>query len=489
MKLVWQDILSLGGLIPSPILNDSPASNNGPSGDAPAPHQPPVEATGRGLLTLENAGPLQMGFWVPNRVYATIEFLAPLRKEVAKMQDSNQMTSLHPAVADFKNWVTSHSVYRMWVHLMIEQGNAYLATQADSCAADINEDGDALWIAHYGEFFNILSAIIQTSPQFNTTVNVGCPMAGFLAVGLRTRAGVALFHDTTFNSQLQKVLDAWNEYLKSPQSLYKLDINEPEKPGSWISKEAFDAGVWQDIQFDPTKDAYGFSSWNDFFIRQFVPGARPFDDGDATEVVNIGCETTPWACVPRVEKESNFWIKDKKYSLMDLFGGKDDVASLFVGGTVYQGYLLAVNYHRWHSPVDGQLVRSWVEPGTYFAQRPFQDEDTGGDGWEFQNYQGHVATRAIFVFKHPKCGYVAMICVGMGEVSTCHIDKSWRVNSGDDPKAVSRGTEIGHFEFGGSTQMLLFQKDKVTIADWARRPAPSDPVRMGTVIATALDSA
>jgi phosphatidylserine decarboxylase len=33
-----------------------------------------IEGSGSGLLALENAGPVQMGFWVPNRVWATAKF-------------------------------------------------------------------------------------------------------------------------------------------------------------------------------------------------------------------------------------------------------------------------------------------------------------------------------------------------------------------------------------------------------------------------------
>jgi phosphatidylserine decarboxylase len=34
---------------------------------------------------------------------------------------------------------------------------------------------------------------------------------------------------------------------------------------------------------------------------------------------------------------------------------KDDSIDQFVGGTVYQAYLTAINYHRWHSPWPGRL--------------------------------------------------------------------------------------------------------------------------------------
>ncbi len=40
-----------------------------------------------------------------------------------------------------------------------------------------------------------------------------------------------------------------------------------------------------------------------------------------------------------------------------MFGGikynKEYIAEHFTGGTVYQAFLSALSYHRWHAPVDG----------------------------------------------------------------------------------------------------------------------------------------
>lgn len=52
--------------------------------------------------------------------------------------------------------------------------------------------------------------------------------------------------------------------------------------------------------------------------------------------------------------------------------------------------------------LDGKLVRSWVQPGAYFAQRPWQGEGSSArEGTEFQPYLGHIAARAIFIFELP----------------------------------------------------------------------------------------
>ncbi|WJV52987.1 phophatidylserine decarboxylase associated domain-containing protein [Pectobacteriaceae bacterium CE90] len=448
------------------------------------------EGSQSGLLTLDNAGPIQMGFWVPNRVWATAKFLIPLRHHIAAKKKANTLAPLQPVMQEFKNWVTSHSVYRMWLTSMIEQSNAFIASLPKETRAEIKKDGDAIWIEGYDSFFEILNEIITTSSSFNTTAQVGTPMNAFLSVAMGTEAGVALFHDATFNQQFKPVLNAWNTFLKSSDSLDKLDIQHPEKPGSWISKAAHKAGVWKEMEHDPSKPGYGFDSWNAFFLRQFVKGARPFH-GDPKTQIDIGCETTPWKYANKIKLESQFWAKDMNYSLLDLFGGQRQWAKLFEGGQIYQGFLSATHYHRWNSPLDGLLVRSWVEPGTYFAQRPGQGEDQGTwEGTESQPYLGHVATRAIFIFKHKSCGYIALICIGMVEVSSCIIDPStFIVEEGAAPVSITRGTEIGRFEFGGSTHMMIFQKDRVKLEAWARNAVKHredpNPTKMGSIIATA----
>ena len=77
-----------------------------------------------GLLTLEEAGPVQMGFWVPNRVWATAKFLVPLRDHIAAKRNAGTLAPLQPVLQDFKSWVISNSIYRMWITSMLDQANA-----------------------------------------------------------------------------------------------------------------------------------------------------------------------------------------------------------------------------------------------------------------------------------------------------------------------------------------------------------------------------
>lgn len=56
-----------------------------------------------------------------------------------------------------------------------------------------------------------------------------------------------------------------------------------------------------------------------------------------------------------------------------MFGGKkykkEHIAHHFQGGTVYQAFLSALFYHRWHSPVDGTIEDVYGIDGTYYLDQ------------------------------------------------------------------------------------------------------------------------
>lgn len=444
--------------------------------------------------------PIQQGFWVPSRLFATEKYFIPLRKELIARKKAGQLPSFVPAIEEFKTWVDNNLVYKEKLEVMLVEVGAFIASVSPDLLKEITEDGDYTKAMTLTDLYDHLNLIITTSPGFNETVMVGTPMNGLLAIAMGTKTGSGvvdaegnwivkgLFQEEEFNEQLKKILNAWNVFLKSEDSLDKLDIEKPEKEGSWISLEAHDAGVWEDMIYDPQKPAYGYESWNAFFIRKFVDRVRPFK-GDPERVINIGCETTPWKYQNNLALSTNFNVKEMPYSLVNILGEDEYWAKQFVGGQIYQGFLSATHYHRWSAPLNGKIVQSWVQPGTYFAQRPGQGEDQGTwEGTESQPYLSEVATRAIFIMEHDKFGFVAMVCIGMVEVSTCHINEKYLVHKGSNPVNIQRGDDIGHFEFGGSTHALIFQKDKAKLAIWAENAEDfrnlAAPIQMGSVIAT-----
>ena len=158
---------------------------------------------------------------------------------------------------------------------------------------------------------------------------------------------------------------------------------------------------------------WGFSSWNDFFTRRLRDGARPVASPEDDDVIAAACESTPFALRSDVQRRDRFWLKTQPYSLQDMLAD-DPAVDEFVGGTVYQAFLSATNYHRWHSPVAGTIERAFVVDGTYYSEpdSPGSGED---DSLHSQAYLAHVATRAVFLIRadNPAIGLVAFVPVGM----------------------------------------------------------------------------
>ena len=138
----------------------------------------------------------------------------------------------------------------------------------------------------------------------------------------------------------------------------------------------------------------------------------------------------------------------------------DPLAESFAGGTVYQGFLSSLAYHRWHAPVSGIVRRAVAVDGTYASLPTFDTiavtHNEALDDLRIDFATGYIsalATRAIIIIEadNKDLGYVAFIAVGMDEVSTCEITIK-------DGQRVNKGDEMGMFHFGGSTHCLLFQK-------------------------------
>jgi phosphatidylserine decarboxylase len=134
--------------------------------------------------------------------------------------------------------------------------------------------------------------------------------------------------------------------------------------------------------------------------------------------------------------------------------------------------------------VAGTIVRASVQPGTYYSEAESEGPDVI-EPTNSQSYLAHVATRAIILIQadDPVIGLMAVVPVGMLEVSSCIINRDIKAGS-----HVDKGGELGYFQFGGSTECLIFRPDvidqfAVEAIPQQDKPAGSVPVR--SKIATA----
>lgn len=134
-------------------------------------------------------------------------------------------------------------------------------------------------------------------------------------------------------------------------------------------------------------------------------------------------------------------------------------------------------------------MRAFLQEGTYYSEADSEGTDAV-EPTNSQSYLAHVAARAIILIQadDPVIGLVAFVPGGMVEVSSCMIDSN--VTPGYH---VSKGEELGYFQFGGSTYCLVFRPGVVADFTLEALPQPHDPhaplVLVRSKIATANTTA
>ena len=304
---------------------------------------------------------------------------------------------------------------------------------------------------NYIQMLKMLNEILTLAPEFNQTGLVGFPINAILNWNMGTKADSVAYLNQSVNRKLKVILKEWSKFLESPRSAYVLN-NHPTN--GWFGKNAMAAmpTFVEDFISDPSKKHYGFQSWDDFFTRQFRPGRRPVASSEDNNIIVNSCKSAPYKLAKNVKFSDKFWIKSQPYSLFHIFNNSE-IANTFAGGTVYQAFLSALSYHRWHSPVSGKVLKTYLIDGSYYAADPKMGFDPASPNAS-QDYLPQVATRGVILIEadNPKIGIMAAVYIGMSEVSS----NEFTVKPGD---IVKKGQQIGMFHFGGSSHLLIFKPD------------------------------
>ncbi|MFQ2100413.1 phosphatidylserine decarboxylase family protein [Aeromonas sanarellii] len=341
-------------------------------------------------------------------------------------------------------------------------------------------------VRSFDEFLLLLNGIMTTAPEAYQDVKtqepaglIGFPINALLNWPMATVAGYDFFANALVNQQLRKILGYWADFLQSPASRYVLTesvspLDHQTLIVPWLGEVAKEEMVRVaqgalGAGDNPTPDRFeeifhtvpgeqyeGFASWDDFFTRRFCPGVRPVTAPDDDSVIANACESAPLQVVRGVRRQDAFWLKGQPYSLDNLLDF-DPRAAAFEGGTLYQAFLSALSYHRWHSPVSGTVRSVKVVNGSYYLANRYQGfgNPEGPDPSapnQSQPFLTAVATRALIFIEadNPKIGLMCVVPVGMAEVSSCEVT----VQPG---QRIAKGEQLGMFHFGGSTHCLLFR--------------------------------
>ncbi|MDE6149463.1 MAG: phosphatidylserine decarboxylase [Ruminococcus sp.] len=187
-----------------------------------------------------------------------------------------------------------------------------------------------------------------------------------------------------------------------------------------------------------------FNSFNDFFTRKIKKDKRFF-----TKDENLLCSPCDGkVSAYEITNSSVFVVKNSVYSVQSLLRDSK-LADRYTGGVALIIRLSVDDYHRYSYPCSGIKSRNRKIKGVLHTVNPVVSK-------YLPVYLEN--SREYCMIRSPKFGDIIQMEVGALMVGKITNDVISRCR-------VSKGEEKGFFEFGGSTVILLVEKDKVWICD------------------------
>lgn len=195
-----------------------------------------------------------------------------------------------------------------------------------------------------------------------------------------------------------------------------------------------------------------YPSLQALFTRRLKLAARPIASDPLALVAPVDCVIG--AC-GIASGDRALQVKGRDYSIDQLLGG-GDLSARFHDGLFATFYLSPHDYHRIHSPVDGQIRAARYLPGRLWPVNP--------------RAVAHVddlfaRNERLAVFIETAIGPVALVAVGatmVGCVVVNFDDLTTDIAGGQqverhypDGARLHRGDEIGRFEFGSTVVLVL----------------------------------
>lgn len=405
----------------------------------------------------------RVGKWLPEDHQLIQNWIAKLIKRVEK----REQVPFHPVIQEFQLLIEDDPVIYMLFHQMFHQIPNKPPYNRDPTGRP--------QVRNYRLMLRCFNEILTQAPEYQKDSGlIGFPINAIIDWPMGTPSGFAAFLNDKVNAQMAKMLNVWAGFLGSKESTYVLST---DPVNGWFGEEAMAEDEMKNFNItfkcDPAEPYHGFTSWDEFFTREFREGVRPVGQPDDDRFIVNACESAPYNLQYNVSDRARFWIKTQPYSISHMLA-QDEYTPQFVGGTVYQAFLNALSYHRWHSPVSGTVVKMYLQPGTYYSEARMAGFDEAAPN-ESQGYITEVAARALVFIQadNPNIGLMCFMAVGMAEVSSCDIT----VKVG---QKLAKGDQLGMFHYGGSTHCLIFRKGVEVIFDLPEEPglhATNIPVR------------
>lgn len=213
-----------------------------------------------------------------------------------------------------------------------------------------------------------------------------------------------------------------------------------------------------------------FTCFNDCFTRKIKDGYREVDKSPTAFVSPCDSLLTAY----RIDEDLSLRIKGSEYKVADLFGGDNSLAEAFNGGLALVFRLCVTHYHRYIYFDSGTKGVNVFIPGKLHTVRP-------------------IALETLPVFVRNCREYTILETENFGKAAQIEVGALLvgKIRNNHQEYAFSRGEEKGMFLYGGSTIVVLLEKDRVNIAKeifTATENGDEVSVRMGEKLGEALEN-
>ncbi|MBE6151167.1 MAG: phosphatidylserine decarboxylase [Firmicutes bacterium] len=200
----------------------------------------------------------------------------------------------------------------------------------------------------------------------------------------------------------------------------------------FIEKNNIDLNEYEDKKY---------VSYNDFFTRKIKEECRKIDMNKKSLISPCDSKLTAY----KISDNSIFSIKNSYYKVEDLLKNKE-LSKKYKGGYCLIFRLCVDDYHRYCYIDNGKKEENTFIKGVLYTVRPIALE-------QYNIYKEN--SREYTILNTENFGNVVHIEVGATMIG--------RIKNYHETYEFSKGEEKGMFLFGGSTIVLLIEKDKVEI--------------------------
>lgn len=209
--------------------------------------------------------------------------------------------------------------------------------------------------------------------------------------------------------------------------------------------------AFHDLNTDEILDPLdSFSNFNEFFYRKIKKGARKLASSNPATATSPADSRV--MVFPTIDLAKELWIKGDAFTIQKLLGDSisEEESQKYNNGSLAIFRLAPQDYHRFHIPIDGTISKTHKIEGQYYTVNPMAIRSS------LDVYGENV--RCINYINSKQFGRVAVASIGAMMVGSIVITAKENEN-------VKRMDELGYFAFGGSTIILIFEKNKIVFDD------------------------